>query len=125
GHDQSGDAPGGVDWQALAKASPVIVCYMAIKTLPKITRALIAGGRPPSEPVAIVQHATLPEMRVLETTLERAEADLAASGLGAPAIICIGEVVRMRQCLDWMAQMAGEPVRDLDPLGARRLSDTA
>ncbi|MEM0943012.1 MAG: uroporphyrinogen-III C-methyltransferase [Pseudomonadota bacterium] len=125
GHDQSGDAPGGVDWQALAKASPVIVCYMAIKTLPKITRALIAGGRPPSEPVAIVQHATLPEMRVLETTLERAEADLASSGLGAPAIICIGEVVRMRQCLDWMAQMAGEPVRDLDPLGARRLSDTA
>ncbi|MBY8977821.1 uroporphyrinogen-III C-methyltransferase [Rhodobacteraceae bacterium NNCM2] len=119
GHDQSGDAPGAIDWEALAKSSPVIVGYMAIKTLPKITERLIAAGRKPSEPVALVMNATLPDMKVLETTLGTAVEDVAASEIKPPAIICIGEVVRMRQCLDWISQMAGEPPRNLDPLGAR------
>ena len=46
------------------------------------------------------------------------------SGIGAPAIICIGRVVLMRQCLDWIGQMAGEPVRNTDPLGVRAISET-
>ena len=124
GHDQNGKAPGAIDWAALARSSPVIVSYMAIKTLPIITARLIEAGRQPSEPVAIVQNATTPEMRVLETTLGMAVADLAASDLGPPAIVCIGEVVRMRQCLDWMGQMAGQAPRSLDPLGARQISET-
>ena len=124
GHDQTGDAPGAVDWHALAKSSPVIVCYMAIKTLPKITAALMNGGRRADEPVAVVCNATLPEMQVVETTLGRAVQDVEAAGISPPAIICIGEVVRMRQALDWMGQMAGEAPRDLDPLGARKLTET-
>ena len=124
GHDQSGDAPGAIDWEGLARSSPVIVSYMAIKTLPVITARLIEAGRNPSEPVAVVQNATTPEMQVLETTLGQAVEDLAASGLGPPAIVCIGEVVRMRQCLDWMAQMAGEAPRNLDPLDARQVAET-
>ncbi|MEM7176624.1 MAG: uroporphyrinogen-III C-methyltransferase [Pseudomonadota bacterium] len=124
GHDQTGDAPGAIDWEALARSSPVIVGYMAIKTLPKITQSLIAAGRSPAEPVALVMNATLPGMQVLETTLGQAVADVAASGIRPPAIICIGEVVRMRACLDWIAQMAGEAPRDLDPLHARHISET-
>ncbi|MEM7508390.1 MAG: uroporphyrinogen-III C-methyltransferase [Pseudomonadota bacterium] len=124
GHDQSGDAPGAIDWQALAKSSPVIVSYMAMKTLPKITARLIEAGRNPSEPVAIVQNATTPGMRVLETTLGSAVEDLAEAGLAPPAIVCIGEVVRMRQCLDWIGQMAGDAPRHLDPLGARHVAET-
>jgi uroporphyrin-III C-methyltransferase len=61
--------------------------------------------------------ATLPTMRVLETTLGRAPGDLAASGLEPPAILCIGRVALMRQALDWIGQMAGEAPRSLDPLG--------
>jgi uroporphyrin-III C-methyltransferase len=124
GHDQTGDAPGAIDWEALAKSSPVIVCYMAIKTLPKITAALIAGGRSASEPIAVVSNATLPDMKVLETTLGDAVADVTSAGIQPPAIICIGEVVRMRQALDWMGQMAGDVPRDLDPLGSRSLTET-
>ncbi|MFK7945005.1 MAG: uroporphyrinogen-III C-methyltransferase, partial [Paracoccaceae bacterium] len=92
GHDQSGDAPGAVDWDALAKSSPVIVCYMAIKTLPKIAAKLIEGGRSPHEPVAVVSHAASADMRVLETTLGSAAADVVAAEIEPPAIICIGEV---------------------------------
>ena len=77
------------------------------------------------EPVAIVQNATRDDMAVLETTLAHAPADIVDSGIGAPSIVCIGRVVQMRQCLDWMGQLAGEPVRDTDPLGMRTIPDTA
>lgn len=119
GHDASGNAPSGVNWRALAEASPVIVCYMSMKTLPVITASLIDGGRAADEPVAIVTNATRPEQSVLETTLGAAVADATAAGLSPPAIICIGRVALMRQTLDWMAQMSGEPPRSLDPLGVR------
>jgi uroporphyrin-III C-methyltransferase len=123
GHDQSGEAPGALDWAALAKSSPVLVGYMAIKTLPSISASLIAAGRSTDEPVAIIMDATLPTMRVLETTLGRAAADLAASGLEPPAILCIGRVALMRQALDWIGQMAGEVPRNLDPLGSDARDD--
>lgn len=124
GHDQTGDAPGNVDWQALAKSSPVIVCYMAIKTLPKITAKLLEAGRSPDEPVAVVCNAAHPDMRVLETTLQRAAEDVVDAEITPPAIICIGEVVRMRQVLDWVGQMSGAAPRSLDPLDTRRTAET-
>jgi len=118
GHDQSGEAPGALDWAALARSSPVLVGYMAIKTLPAICTSLTAAGRSPEEPVAIIVDATLPSQRVVETTLARAAEDFAASGLEPPAIVCIGRVALMRKTLDWIGQMAGKPPRDLDPLGS-------
>lgn len=123
GHDQTGDAPGAIDWHALAKGSPVIVCYMAIKTLPKIAAKLMEAGRSVDEPVAIVSDASLPTMRVVETTLGQAVEDAEAQGVKPPAIICIGQVVRMRQVLDWIGQMSGDAPRSLDPLNARSIAD--
>ena len=125
GHDQTGQTPTSIDWQAVAKASPVIVMYMAIKHLPQITEQLMAAGRTASEPMAIVSNASLPGMRVLETTLGKAAEDAAAQGMQAPAIICLGEVVRLRQTINWAAQLAGTPPTDLDPLGTRRIADVS
>jgi len=124
GHDRTGLTPSAIDWDGLGRSAQVIVMYMAIKHMPDICEKLIAAGRAMSEPVAIVQNATREDMRVLETTLGSAATDIVKSGIGAPSIVCIGRVVQMRQCLDWMGQMAGEPVRDLDPLGVRAISDT-
>ena len=123
GHDQSGAAPTAVNWAALAKGSPVIVIYMAIKHLDRIADELIAAGRARDEPLAIVSNATLPDMTVLETTLGRAAADAKIAGIGAPAIICLGRVVSLRQAIDWVGQLRGEVPRNLDPLGIRGLSD--
>ena len=117
GHDASGEAPGALDWEALAKSSPVLIGYMAIRTLPSIAASLIAAGRSPDEPVAVIADATLPSQQVVETTLSRAAEDFAASGLQPPAIVCIGRVALMRRTLDWVGQMAGQKPRDLDPLG--------
>ncbi|RYH11648.1 uroporphyrinogen-III C-methyltransferase [Tropicimonas sp. IMCC6043] len=117
GHDQTGLAPSAVDWKAVAKGSPVIVIYMAIKHLAQISGELLASGRDAGEPVAIVSNATLPQMRVLETTLGDAAADATAHGMEAPAIVCVGRVVLLRKVIDWAGQLRGEPVRDPDPLG--------
>jgi uroporphyrin-III C-methyltransferase len=124
GHDRTGSMPSAINWDAVSKGSQVIVMYMSIKHMPDICEKLIAAGRDENEPVAVVNNATRSDMRVLETTLSRAHADIVNSGIGAPAIVCIGRVVLMRQCLDWLGQMRGEPVRDLDPLGVRAISET-
>ncbi|MEX2519722.1 MAG: uroporphyrinogen-III C-methyltransferase [Paracoccaceae bacterium] len=94
GHDQTGAAPA-VDWASLARGGQVIVIYMGMKHLEEISAALIAGGRDPDEPVAIIREATTPRQFVLETTLAAAAAAAAKSGVLAPAIICIGKVRRI------------------------------
>ena len=124
GHDRTGLMPSAIDWHAVSKGSQVIVMYMAIKHMPDICSKLLAAGRDPDEPVAVVKNATRADMQVLETTLTKADADITKSGIGAPAIVCIGRVALMRQCLDWIGQIEGEPVRDLDPLGVRAVSET-
>lgn len=120
GHDKAGNAPTAVDWAGIARGSQVIVIYMGMKHIGEIAAKLIAAGRAPSEPVAVTTTATLSEQRTIETTLVRAEADIAAAGLEPPAIICIGMAVALRQALDWQAQAAGEAPRNLDPLDLRR-----
>ncbi|WP_300547438.1 uroporphyrinogen-III C-methyltransferase [Roseovarius sp.] len=117
GHDQSGEPPCSLDWQAIARGSQVIVIYMGMKHAPQISAALLAAGRPAEEPCAVVCSATTPDQQVLETTLGQLAADIEASGMEPPAILCIGRSVLMRQVLDWQGMMAGAAPRDLDPLG--------
>ncbi len=118
GHDQTGLTPSSIDWVGVARGAPVIVMYMALKHLKPISAALMDAGRAPSEPTAIVVSATTGEQQVLETTLGTAATDLALSGMEPPAIVVIGEVVRLRAALDWVGALTG---RELiaDPLGLR------
>ncbi|MXU65935.1 uroporphyrinogen-III C-methyltransferase [Oceanomicrobium pacificus] len=125
GHDQTGATPTSVNWAAVSEGAQVIVMYMAMKHLAGITAALIDAGRAPDEPVAIVTRATLPDQRVLETTLAHAVDDAAAAAVDPPAIVCVGRSVLMRQVLDWTGMMAGEPVRNPDPLGRGRPAEQA
>ncbi|MEZ5847082.1 MAG: uroporphyrinogen-III C-methyltransferase [Geminicoccaceae bacterium] len=123
GHDQNGMTPSRIDWRAVAKGSPVLVIYMAIRHLSTITAELIAAGRDPREPVAIVSDASLPTQAVHETDLGRAAEDVERFAIEAPAIVCVGPVVLMRQALDWLGQLHGERPRSLDPLGHRQWPD--
>ncbi|MEL6912945.1 MAG: uroporphyrinogen-III C-methyltransferase [Pseudomonadota bacterium] len=125
GHDQTGDAPNSLDWDAIARGSQMIVIYMGMKHLPLISARLIAAGRPPEEPVALVTTATSAAQRVLETTLARAAEDAAHARLEPPAIICIGRGVLLRQALDWQAMARGEAPRDADPLHRGRPAESA
>lgn len=117
GHDQSGETPNTLDWDAISKASQVLVIYMGMKHISEITGALLDAGRSSSEPLAVVTAATTPNQKVIETTLGQAVADIESSGLKPPAIICVGRVVEMRQVLDWSSEMAKGRIRNLDPFG--------
>ena len=101
GHDRDGLAPAAIDWQAVARGAPVIVMYMALKHLDRVTARLIAAGRDRDEPVAVVSHATLPAQRVVETTLGEAAGAVQAAGIEPPALVVVGGVVRLRAALDW------------------------
>ena len=118
GHDQTGLTPSAIDWDAVARGAPVIVMYMAMKHLDLIVSKLLAGGRRGEEPVAIVCNASLPDQTVLETTLARASAEAEAAKLEPPAIVVVGEVVRLRAGLDWLGAAAGRKL-DPNPLGLR------
>ena len=123
GHGVTGDVPDGLDWEALAKGAPVLVFYMALKHLGTIADRLIAAGRSTDDAAAIVCQAATPGQRVLETTLGQAVSDAARAGLQPPAIVVIGDVVRLRSGLDWLGALGGRAL-DPDPLRLKQQRET-
>lgn len=89
---------GGVDWSGLP-ATGTLVCLMGVSHLPEIARRLAALGRSLDTPAAVIGWGTTGRQHVVTGTL----ADIAerAAGVGAPATIVIGEVVGLRDKLDW------------------------
>lgn len=90
-----------LDWAAVSRGAPTLVLYMARKFAGEISALLIAAGRPPEEPAAIVSDAARPGQQVLVTTL--AGLAKAEEAHGAPSIIVIGENVRLAHELNWLA----------------------
>lgn len=125
GHDQSGNTPSSLNWKAISDGSQVLVIYMGMKHATQITQSLLDAGRAPDEPCAVVCSATTGDQKVLETTLSHMAADISASGLEPPAILCIGRSVLMRQVLDWQGMMEGAAPRDVDPLGRGRPAEAS
>lgn len=108
GHGRDGGLSKDIDWAAIARSSPVIVVYMALGRVGLICQKFIECGRLPDEAVAIVSKATTPDQQVLETTLATAAQDMARSDLKAPAMIILGETVKLRAGLDWLGAMEGK-----------------
>ncbi|MGB9376908.1 MAG: uroporphyrinogen-III C-methyltransferase [Mycobacteriales bacterium] len=86
-----------VDWAALAVGPATIVVLMGVGKLAEMTGELIRFGRAANTPVAVVRNATMPDQTVLVSTLERVVTDAASAGLRPPAVVVIGEVVRLRE----------------------------
>ena len=78
---------------------PAIVFYMALSHLEEISKRLIAAGRPPNEPVALIERATMPDERVTETVLVRAAKDAAKHSIETPVIVAIGTTVSLRTAI--------------------------
>jgi uroporphyrinogen III methyltransferase / synthase len=109
GHEDPDKPDAALDWPALAAFPGTLVVYMGVRTLEAISQALIAGGRSPSQPAAIVERGTLPGQRVVVATLATIASVAAREGIRAPAISVFGEVAALHERLDW--------------LGARPLAD--
>jgi uroporphyrin-III C-methyltransferase len=119
GHGVDGNIPA-LDWDAVAKGSPTIVLYMALAHADEIAAKLIAAGRSADEPAAIVSDATFGDQAVRVTTL--GELGAHAKESQAPAVLVIGENVKLREGLDWLGAMSGK-LLDADPLKRSDLSD--
>jgi len=91
-------------WEALAVAVDTLVIVMGMRNLADIVARLLAGGRDPKTPAAIVMNGTLPEQRVLVASLGELAAKASEQGFAAPAIVVIGDVVRLRESLRWFEQ---------------------
>lgn len=99
GKDRTGGLPAGMDWAALARTPGTLVFYMALGTLDDIAVRLVGAGKPPMTPVAVVCAAGTPDQFVLETTLARAASDVRRNRPAGPAVIAVGEVVRLRKAI--------------------------
>jgi uroporphyrinogen III methyltransferase/synthase len=93
GGTDGGEGAGAPDWEALAHAGGTLVILMGMSTRAAVADALIAGGRSPDTPAAVIARATTAAQRVAHTTL----AGLAAVDLDSPAVIVVGAVAALAQ----------------------------
>jgi uroporphyrin-III C-methyltransferase len=107
GHAKPGD--GGTDWAQLAatarQARLTLVIYMGVSSLEHIRGGLLQG-LPAHTPVAIVQHASLPQQREALTTLGEVVNTISREGLQSPSIIVVGDVVQGARARGAQAQTA-------------------
>ena len=101
---------GDVNWEALATATDTIVFLMGIANLKAITENLVKYGRDPETPAAVIRWGTKPEQRVLTTTVGTAAEDVVKNGLKPPAIFIVGDVVKLREELQWFDNLAQRPL---------------
>jgi len=90
-----------VDWEVLAKSSDTLAVLMGQSNLRSIADALMKYGRAPDTLVAIVQWGTEPYQRTLVGTLSDIADRAAITGIGAPAVTVVGDVVRLREIIRW------------------------
>ena len=121
GHGADGKLPK-LDWAAIARGSPTIVLYMARRYAGEIAAKLIDAGRSADEPAAVISDASFATQNVRVTTL--GGLGQAASESTAPAILVIGENVRLREGMDWLGALAGKTL-ETEPLGRSNLSDVS
>ena len=84
-----------LDWPALARPGQTLVFYMGITGLNIISSELIAHGLPGDTPAALIYKATLPEERFVPTTLANLDATATAENVRPPALIVVGNVLKL------------------------------
>ena len=99
GHEDGCKGEAAVEWERLATAVDTLVVLMGARTLPRIVRELLAHGRSPETPVALIRWGTTEAQQTITGTL----ADILdkAARLEPPVVVVIGEVVRLRDRLRW------------------------
>ncbi|GIX30308.1 MAG: hypothetical protein KatS3mg124_0780 [Porticoccaceae bacterium] len=83
-------------WELACHPEQTVAFYMGLSVAAELARALMARGRRPETPVAVIARASRPEERILIATLGTLEEELARARLESPALILVGEVVRAR-----------------------------
>jgi uroporphyrin-III C-methyltransferase / precorrin-2 dehydrogenase / sirohydrochlorin ferrochelatase len=99
GHEKDGEL--NINWERLNTQNQTIVIYMGLYSLAKITTNLIAVGMSRNMPIAVVQEGTTQNQKVLVSTLSRVVKKVADEKIKSPAILIIGNVVKLRKKIKW------------------------
>ncbi len=100
----TGHAGGSIDWDKVGLAETLVI-FMGLTTFPEIARELMAHGRSPETPAMAVRWATRPNQETLIGTLTTLPGLIAARAMKPPATIIVGEVVRLREKLNWYERL--------------------
>lgn len=90
-------------WQELVAPAQTVVFYMGLMGLETICQQLIAHGRSPNTPIALVQKGTTPEHKVVVSDLENMPEEVKKHSIKAPTLIIVGEVVSLQSKLQWFS----------------------
>jgi uroporphyrin-III C-methyltransferase/precorrin-2 dehydrogenase/sirohydrochlorin ferrochelatase len=116
GHLKSGTCD--LDWEMLARRGQTVVIYMGMGQIEEICGALKTHGLPGDWPAAAVERATTPKQRVVTGTLTTLPGRVAHAALKPPALIVVGEVVRLRGDLGWFDTDAENLITHAEPAHA-------
>lgn len=101
GHEDPTKLESSINWATLAPGGGTLVFFMGAKNLPFIIEKLIEHGRSPETPIALIQWGTTASQRTLTGTLETIVTVAQTATLTRPVLMVIGEVVRLREQLNW------------------------
>jgi uroporphyrinogen III methyltransferase/synthase len=130
GYEDIAKEASAIDWSRLATGVGTLVILMAVKNLEVLVRKLIENGKSPDTPVAVVRWGTRPDQRTVVSTLGRIVEEVSANEIKPPAVVVIGDVVRLRDTLRWyedkpmfghrilVTRQHGEGLEPLEDLGA-------
>ncbi len=100
GHEDPTKEKSDIDWQALTGIG-TLVFLMGVKNIGQITGALIAHGKAPETPAALIRRGTTPRQEVITGTLSTIVKLAKANNFQPPAILVVGKVVDLRETLCW------------------------
>jgi uroporphyrinogen III methyltransferase/synthase len=103
GHEDPTKAETALDWSKIATGLGTLVFFMGVKNLPEIAGKLLEHGRDPRTPVAVIRWGTRAEQQVVTGTL--ADIVAKAAGVSPPVITVVGEVVSLREHLNWFERL--------------------
>jgi uroporphyrinogen III methyltransferase/synthase len=105
GHKDSGRVREELDLEGLARSADTLVVLMGMRNLEAVVARILAAGRAPTTPSAAVMLGTTPRQRSVEAPLAELPERVRAAGLAAPAVVVVGDVVRLRAELAWYERL--------------------
>lgn len=107
GH-QAIDAPNSIDWRKLGNATETLIVLMPLRHLEGIVSGIIHSGRSMDTPAAIIQAGTRSDQRTVRASLKDLLNEVKRAGIRSPALLIVGEVVRVGEQLFELAQTLEE-----------------
>ncbi len=137
GHERPDKEKSAINWKGLASSMGTLVFLMGVKNLQRICENLIEAGKAPETPAAVVRWGTTPRQQTVTGTLDTMPEVAERAGITPPAILVVGQVVSLRDSLNWFETrplfgkrivvtraraQASEMKRRLEALGAEVIS---